>query len=130
MGENDQTSSRSVKRPYRPAMAATARLTGRVQYSPCHTAGSDEDRAAEHRRPGPQQQAHQDGGLVGEVGGEEVWHADAHPDAERERHADHRQQPQRLAAAAARQQQQVFEGVGPRQRRRIRPRRRRVPPAA
>src|ERR1035437_8822321 len=40
IGEKDHTSSRSVKYPNAPKIAATVRFTASVQYSPCHIAGN------------------------------------------------------------------------------------------
>ena len=54
--------------------------------------------AADHGRERAEQDAEEDRGLEGEVGGEEVRHAHAHPDAEGQRHADHGHQSNRSGA--------------------------------
>jgi GTP cyclohydrolase II len=71
--------------------------------------GEGEDGASCHGGDGADEDAEEDGGLEGEVGGEEVLYGQADPDAEGQRDADHREESRGLAPVAAGIQEQAFE---------------------
>jgi len=71
---------------------------------------------ARRRRGRPQQDAQQNAGLKGNIRGIKIGHVKTNPHAQAQRHADERQQAQRLRRRAPLGKQQIHKGARTRQR--------------
>ena len=80
--------------------------------------GDGKDDAAEHGFYGAEEQAEEDDGFKGDVGGEEVGDGGADPDAEGEGDEEKGHQSDGLAAAAVVRKEKPLEGAGAGERRR------------
>ncbi len=112
---NDQISSGSTKRPSTPAKSPTAALKGSARYSAWIIAGMESTTPPSTAHSSAEEQAKQNDGFKGDVGGEEVRHKRAEPDAEGEGNKKEGEKAEGLGGTALFREEEAAKGSDARQ---------------